>query len=96
MIYQKVLVLPAKAIIKKLQSGGFPKGKNLEDMPIDQLFEKAVAGASAFCKIVDIERKSRGEPDQIIKSEMNASGSIVVIKPGFKQPDSEIPDEENI
>ncbi len=82
MLFQKVLTLPAEALIKELKKDP----ESFSKIPIPALFEKALKSANVLSSIIDIERKSRGEPDSIRQTDVTSGGKeIVVIKPVFEE-----------
>ncbi len=82
MIHQKILMLPGEAIIKRINKDGTGKIRDFEGLTIGQLYDKAANAAFIHGKVVDIERKSRGEPTEINKSDLTSGGNpIRVILP---------------
>ncbi len=82
-MYQQALLKPVIAFIKRLSKEMDPLGENADfgNLTIDKLYDKVVLGAQVLPKIIDIERKSRGEPINIEKSDVNSTEQIRVILP---------------
>ena len=79
MAYQKVLQMPVEAILKKLQEND-PSFRDFVNKSVDELFDKTLKAAQILPSIIDIERKSRGEPSEIIKQDIeNKTTSEIII-----------------
>lgn len=91
MAFQKVLTMPVEAILKKIRNGDLSYQEFL-NLPVSELFEKSLKSAQLFSSIVDIERKSRGEPTELIKQEVQqeATQEIKVILPMI--PNNQLPE----
>jgi len=75
LIYQRVISIPAEALVAKMKDPiEMEKFKNID---IEKLYEKVIRGAYAFKDMVDIERKSRGEPGEIIKQDITSDGEKI-------------------
>ena len=88
MIFQRVLVMPAEAMIKRLNNDADGKVKNFNGITTDKLFDKVLKSAQTFGMVADVERKSRGEPTDISKQNIDhTSGGekIHVILPPISQ-----------
>lgn len=92
MDFQRVLTIPVEAILKKIKSGDMSY-QDFLNLPVSELFDKTLKSAQIFPSIVDIERKSRGEPTEVIKQEVqqDSSQEIKVILPMI--PNNQIPEQ---
>lgn len=92
MAFQRVLTIPVEAILKKMKSGDISYQEFLS-LPVSELFDKTLKSAQLFSSIVDIERKSRGEPTELIKQEVQQESSqeIKVILPMI--PNNQLPED---
>lgn len=82
MSFQRIMLLPVEAITNRLKTDFTGKVKDFEGTDVNKLFEKAIKGAQAFCELANIERKSRGEPNDITKQDITSGGEpIKVILP---------------
>jgi hypothetical protein len=92
MIFQQVLIRPAEALIKKIRNGE----ESFERLPLEKLFDKSVAAAQVFNKLVDIERKSRGEPNEISKQDITSNGEpLKVILPKISLSHDDLSNDKN-
>jgi hypothetical protein len=79
MAYQRVLQMPVESILKKLQDND-PSFRDFANKSVDELFDKTLKAAQILPAIIDIERKSRGEPSEIIKQDIeNKTTSEIII-----------------
>lgn len=80
MMLQRVLVLPAEAILNRMKDPKkHPTIKDFNGLNLEKLFDKAVNAAMVFNKLIDVERKSRGEPNDIVKSDFTSGGEPIKI-----------------
>lgn len=79
MMLQRCLILPAEALLKRMKGTSAAKIKDFNGIKLELLFDKVVKAAHEFSSIVDIERKSRGEPNDIVKSDFTSGGEPVKI-----------------
>lgn len=79
LLFQKSLVLPAEALLNRIQPDSDPdaENRNFAMIPFDKLFDKVLAAAQVFSKIVDVERKSRGEPNEITKNNITTNDQTI-------------------
>ncbi|MCL5992354.1 MAG: hypothetical protein M1419_09690 [Bacteroidetes bacterium] len=94
LIFQKCLILPAEAINHRIKTG---KIKDFNSIPLERLFDKMIKAAHEFSSIIGIERMSRGEPNEIVKSDLTSGGeklesTVNIIVHGSK---SKLIDENN-
>ena len=66
--FQRVLVLPVEAIMKKINNDPDGKHRSFNGANMDKLFDKALKAAQTFSEVVKVERVSRGEPLDISKA----------------------------
>jgi hypothetical protein len=94
MAFQRVLTIPVEAILKKIKSGDISY-QDFLNLPVAELFDKTLKSAQLFSSIVDIERKSRGEPTELIKQDVQQDNTqeIKVILPII--PNNQLPDEND-
>lgn len=78
MNYQKVLQIPAKAVIEKMENGD-SSYIDFVNKSVDELFDKTLKAAQTLPAIIDIERKARGEPNEIIKQESNNTNTTEIV-----------------
>lgn len=78
MMLQRVLIVPTEAIIEKLKMQT-PDVQEFKNLPIDKLFDKVLDSARVISQVVDIERKSRGEPSEILKTDVTGSAQQIKI-----------------
>lgn len=83
MMYQRALTLPVEELMKREKNPSHEKFAKIDQ---DKLFRLVAAGADAFCKVVTVERISRGEPGEI--SNVNESQTIVVVPPEYTKSDA--------
>jgi len=76
LIFQKCLVLPAEAILHREKFG---KIKDFNGLSLEKLYDKMLRAAQVFSSIIDIERKSKGEPSEIVNG--NITAEVRVIRP---------------
>ena len=92
MAFQRVLTIPVEAILKKMKSGDLTY-QDFLNLPVSELFDKTLKSAQLLSSIIDIERKSRGEPTELIKQEVQqeTSQEIKVILPIV--PNNQLPEK---
>lgn len=97
LIFQRALVLPAEALLNRIRPEKDPRGenRNFEMLTFDKLFNIVVDAAQTFGKSVDIERKARGEPNEISKLDINTTETVHVILPKITIPNKEQIDDTN-
>ncbi|QLH52750.1 MAG: hypothetical protein CH6_0037 [Candidatus Kapaibacterium sp.] len=97
LIFQRALVLPAEALLNRIRPDKDPGGqnRNFEMLSFDKLFDLVVDAAQTFGKAVDIERKARGEPNEISKVNMNTTETVRVILPKIQLPKENTNDNDN-
>ena len=97
MAYQKVLIMPVEAILKKMKVND-PSYIDFQNLPVEVLFDKSLKSAQLMSSVVDIERKSRGEPSEIIKQEIQQTNNneIKVVLPAIPDHLKYLVDENNI
>lgn len=85
LIFQKALLLPALAFLNRIQPEKDPRreNRNFEMLPFDKLFDLVLDAASAFSKAIDVERKARGEPNEITKHNSNETIQVILPKVAF-------------
>lgn len=83
MMFQRVLIMPVEAVIKKLKQNS-PEIAEFEGAKLKDLFNIVLDSAKLFSSVVDIERKSRGEPNEILKQDVTSEGQRikVILPPG--------------
>lgn len=82
--FQSALVLPLRALTKKLTKDGQLSTADFEELGINELYNCVLSSARAFGGVVSVERVARGEPTDI--QEQNVSGSIRYISPVIVRP----------
>lgn len=99
MNFQKVLTIPTDAILKKIKDNDLSY-QDFINLPVSELFDKSLKSAQIFSSIVDIERKSRGLPTELIKQETQNENYeeikvILPIIPNPNQDNNATPTENN-
>lgn len=94
--FQSALVLPLRALTKKLTKDGQLSTVDFEELSISDLYDYVLSSARAFGGVVNVERIARGEATEI--QEQNVSGSIrymppVIVRP--KHPPTEATDSDD-
>lgn len=80
-LFQTVLILPVKALLKKMEKEG-EKAKSFNNASVSTLYDKALKAAQVFSNIIGIERISRGESTEFVKQDVTSGGKeIKVILP---------------
>lgn len=84
MMFQRVLIMPAEAALKKLKSN-HSEIADFENLPLKTLFDLTIDASRMFAQIVDTERKSRGEPNEILKQDLSSQGKQlqIILPPGI-------------
>jgi hypothetical protein len=96
MMMQRVIITPAEIILKKIKNN--PSAiQEFENMSLSTLFDKTLDAARVFSAVVDVERKSRGEPSEILKQDLTSNGKEirVILPPGITKENetSETPED---
>lgn len=83
-IFQRVLSIPATEILRKMQNGD-KSFTDFQNLPVEALFDKTLKSAQVLSSVIDIERKSKGEPSEIIKQEIeqNQKHEIRIVLPAM-------------
>ena len=83
--FQSVLSKPVEAYLNRLkkdQTGALKDFGGEDKVPIHKLFDIVVKSAQVLSEIINIERKSKGEPSEIMKQDLTSGGKpIRVILP---------------
>lgn len=82
--FQSALVIPLRALTKKLTKDGQLSTADFEDLSISDLYDYVLSSARAFGGVVNVERIARGEPTEI--QEQNISGNIRYLPPVIVRP----------
>ena len=77
MIHQRITMIPAEMLTKKLQNK--EESDKFNKMTTDKLYALALDAANTFTKVVDVERKSRGEATEISKQDITSAGETIKV-----------------
>jgi len=91
MAFQRALILPVEAILKKINLNSSDIAE-FENQPLHKLFDYALDASRVFATIVDVERKSRGEPNEILRQDVTSQGKQihVILPPGINLNTNEV------
>lgn len=77
--FQSVLIKPVEAYLQRLKNDPQGKLKDFDGIATDKLFDKVIKAAQVFSDIIGIERKSRGEPNEITKQDITSGGQAIKV-----------------
>jgi Mn-dependent DtxR family transcriptional regulator len=73
-LFQKVLLLPAESFLERLSNN-----EDFCQLSIEKHFDKVIDAAQVLNKIIDIERKSLGEPNEITKTDVTSNHKPITV-----------------
>lgn len=85
-MFQAALVLPLRALTKKLTKNNQLSTKDFEDLSIGDLYDYVLSSARVYGSIANVERVARGEPSDIQNTSI--SGSVRFMAPVIVRPNS--------
>lgn len=82
--FEHAIMLPVKTFMNKLKEN---QDNDLKDKTLSELLKMITGSADAFHKVTNIERKSRGEPNEINELQTDENGFKIILPSVNKEED---------